>query len=238
MVELWRFVVLAPLLLGCDGSLLSGTELDRPAFHVSGVITGSALGGIAEPLAEPLAANQNLSFGILWIDPAQEGSGNSESGSELLLSRLDPQGQYTIDFLEAPPEHAVRWLSSSDGSVFALAFGEFVLFEDGDRDGRFRVGPVAEGSPMAAPDRYRGAAVQHVLLYVAQPLKTSEVPISALSGISSTQGYQLGNIDCYRPESPIVTRAGDVRVPIQMTEGSSSFPELRPCFRSHPSSAP
>jgi len=224
--------------LGCDGSLVAGSELDRPAFHVSGVITRSAdAANATEPLAEPLRAEEHLSFGVLWIDPAQENSANSASGSELLLSQIEPRGQYSIDVLEAPPDRVVRWLSSSDGSVFAFAFGEFVLFQDADHDGQFRIGPVAEGSPMSAPDHYRGAAAQHVLLYVAHPSVAGEIPIAELAGISGKQGYQLGSVDCSRPESPLVTNADNVAVPIQLTEASSSFPNLRPCFRSHPSSS-
>ena len=240
--------------IGCDGSLVTGADLDRPLLHGSGVITTSQ--DLNDSRPEPLAGETHLELGVLWVDPAQQGQPSVASSSDLLASAISADGKYTLDFRSPPPDAAIQWLDSSVGAgeppatsaaeavrnAFAFAFGELVLFDDLDGDGSFRVGSLTDGSPMLPPDEYRGMASSDVVLYVAHALPRGHNPLPELSDrITAVDGYHLGRVDCSDQTfataiKPFVSPADGSDTPIQIVPASSTFPDLRACLRSHPAS--
>lgn len=207
---------------GCGGPLLAGTTLDQPAFMVSGSI---------QPMSNAVVFDAPMSLGLLWIDPAQEGAGNWTSGADLVDGEIASDASFIMKLRGLPPTAAIRALAApSGGTPLAFAFAEIILYEDRDGDGRFAVGPLASGSPMIAPDLYRGMPNSAVLFYVAQPASSADVPLRELAEVVSKSGYSLANADCLDDNYVL----GDARTVITMVVPSSSFPDLRVCLRSQP----
>jgi hypothetical protein len=216
--------------ISCGDTLVPGSSLDKVEFSLHGVITLPS----AEVPAGP------LELGILWVDPAQAGNGNYVSGSELVSTTIEADGTYTLGLLGAPPAGAIRVLKSSaeGGTTVALAWGEIILYEDRNGDGTFAVGPLAEGSPMAVPDVYRGMPVDGVLLYFAETVAERDKVIPEIV-FPAKKGYHVGLVRCIQTDqSPAAPTAIYEAVPpsatINVTAPSFAFPDLRPCLRSQP----
>ena len=212
------------LLCSCGKPLVTGTTLDTPVFSISGDI-------------RPAPAGAQVKIGVLWVDPTQEpGSTNFVSGSELVDDQIGADGHYALDFYGPPPEAAIHWLKSADdsASVFALAWGEIVLYEDRDGDGTFEVGAVSDGSPMQSSDLYRGMALTHIVFYVEQPLAAEHITIPELAGIVVRPGYGLGRTTC-TVYSSRATYTNVDEPDLKLIEPSRFFPDLRECLKPHPS---
>jgi hypothetical protein len=206
--------------------------LDKLEFSFDGALT--------QPPAEEPAAP--FSLGLLWVDPAQTGKGNYVSGSELVRAEIKPDGTFTFGLLGPPPAGAVRALKSSTqgGPVFAFAWGEIALYEDRNSDGTFAVGPLTEGSPIVAPDVYRGMPTDRVLLYVAETLPMHEQVFPELE-FRATAGYHVGVIICLMNEqspavAPVIREVTPPSATITVVNESVAFPNLRSCLQSHPTS--
>jgi hypothetical protein len=174
------------------------------------------------------------------VDPAQEGKGNFVSGSELVKATIESDGTYTLGLLGPPPPEAVRALRSSapGGATFTFAWAEIILYEDRNADGTFAVGSLGQGSPMVAPDVYRGMPRDRVLLYVAETLRSDELVIPEFA-FATTKGYHLGVIFCWQnDQSPAVAPHVDEVTPpfagIDVVDPSFAFPNLRGCLQSQP----
>lgn len=207
--------------VGCGDALVDGAVLDEPVFTIEGTV-------------QPELPDESLRIGILWVDPAQVGDANVSSGGELLVERIDADGHFRLDLLAEPPPDAVRRLLVDEGGpAYALAWGELVLYEDRDGDGTFRAGPVAEGSPIAEPDVYRGMANSHLVVYVDEPLTAGDALIWALHQVITHPGYHLGRIAC--DSRPLVRRIEPpVEAMLNVVDATGTFPNLRSCLRSHP----
>jgi hypothetical protein len=219
-----RPIVLAlAFAIGCDEPLKHGEVLDGRIFSVRGTIS-------------PMPSNAALALGILWIDPAQVGEANAVSGSELVQASIDSNGGYAMHFYGPPPQAAVRWLRAAEDSdaVVGFAFGEFVLYEDRDQDGTFRVGSLAEGSPMVSSDVYRGLSSSRVLVYVAKPLSLSRSVMWGLGSLLETQGYQVGSGACRTSGYVWLNASSPEDVALESFDAASAFENPRDCMRSHP----
>jgi hypothetical protein len=223
-----RVCALAPLVVGC-GSLESGERLDRPTFSMKGTISPAP--------SDREVAPSDLRIGLLWIDPVPGEAGSWTSGRELVTASIGPDGTFTMDLRGLPPDAAVRALDVPGSTEhLAYAFSELVLYEDRDGDGRFNVGPLAEGSPMIGTDVYRGMPTTALLFYVRDPLPpdaSSQLP--ELMGVLGERGYHLGVVNCgtstvsaFEPAAAVLT----------LTPPSPLFPDLRRCLRSHPTEPP
>jgi hypothetical protein len=218
-----RLAVLGVLLsAGCGDGLVDGAALDQPLLSITGRI-------------EPAPSDPSLKLGIVWVDPAQQAPVNITSGDDLVSYEIAPDGTLALNVTRKPDSSAIRWLKfgANDGPELGLAWGEIVLYEDGDRDGAFGVGPAAERSPILAPDSYRGFARESVLLYVAQGFPPHVTPIAALEEVTHRHGYVLGRIVCRDPNrlSPIEVNL-EVPVSIELSPNPLlEFPaQLRDCW--------
>jgi hypothetical protein len=183
-----------------------------------------------------------LNLGLLWVDPAQGGKGNYVSGSELVSAAIERDGTYTLGLFGSPPTGAIRALKSSGqgGPVFTLAWAEIILYEDRNADGTFAVGPLAGGSPIVAPDVYRGMPSDRVLLYVAETVPPDQQVIPELM-VPAAKGYHLGLVRCLMNDQspavlPIIQKVTPPSATIEVVAPSFAFPNLRSCLRSHPTS--
>lgn len=216
-----RAVLALWAVVGCGQPIVSGAVLDRPQFSVRGKLV-------------PAEEWARLSLGLLWIDPSQQGRGNEVSASDLVKSEILPDGSYRFDLRGPPPPTMVRSLRDpATDQPFAFAWAEIVLYEDRNGDGSFAVGPLADRSPMVAPDVYRGMSPSVALVYVAQPLSDMSTPIPELGDITRRPGYQLASIIC--GDAASVRSATDpTKISLVVVPPTASFPDLRPCFRSQP----
>jgi hypothetical protein len=218
--------------VSCGDALVPGSSLDKLEFSLQGAIT--------EPPGEVSAAP--LRLGLLWVDPAQEGKGNYVSASELVRSKIEPDGTFTLGLVGPPPSGAIRALKSSPqgGPVLTFAWGEIILYEDRNTDGTFVVGSLAEGSPMVAPDVYRGMPTDRMLLYVAETLPPQQQVFPELE-FPVTKGYHLGVAFCRMNEqspavAPVIREVTPPSATITVVAESLAFPNLRSCLQSHPTS--
>ena len=216
----------------CGDALVPGSSLDKLEFLLDGMI--------ALPTDVSIGP---LRLGILWVDPAQAGKGNYVSGSELVRATIQPDGTYTLGVVGAPPAGAIRSLMSSTlgGPTLTLAWGEIILYEDGNADGTFAAGPLNEGSPIVAPDLYRGMPIDRVLLYFAETTPPHQQVLPELT-FPLTKGYHVGVIHCLPHDqspvvSPIIEEVTPPSATIEVIAPSTEFPNLRSCLRSHPTSA-
>lgn len=213
--------------ISCGDTLVPGSALDKLEFSLNGVLA-------------QLPDEAPLRLGLLWIDPAQEGKGNYVSGSELVSARIEPDGTYTLGLVGPPPRDALRALrfSMQGGPTFTFAWGEIILYEDRNADGTFAVGPLAAGSPMVAPDVYRGMPSTRVLLYVAETVPPNQHVMPELM-FAASKGYHVGWIRCLENEqspavSPIIDEVSPPTATIELVAPSIAFPNLRSCLQSHP----
>ncbi|HMI88731.1 MAG TPA: hypothetical protein VK550_31850 [Polyangiaceae bacterium] len=197
-------------------------------------------GAITQPPREISASP--LRLGLLWVDPAQEGKGNYVSGSELVRATIEPDGTFTLGLVGPPPSGAIRALKTSaqGGPVLTFAWGEIILYEDRNADGTFVVGPLTEGSPMVAPDVYRGMPTDRMLLYVAETLAPHQQVFPELE-FRATKGYHLGVALCRMNDqspavAPVIREVTPPSATITVVAESSAFPNLRSCIQSHPTS--
>jgi hypothetical protein len=218
--------------VSCGDTLVPGSSLDKLEFSFDGVLA-------ATPGDEP---GSPLRIGLLWVDPAQAGKGNYASGTELVRAEIQRDGTYTGGLLGPPPAEAIRSLKSSaqGGPLFTFAWGEIIVYEDRNADGTFAVGPLAEGSPIVAPDVYRGMPTDRALLYFSETIRPHEQVLSELT-FPANKGYHIGLIRCIEHEqSPEVSSTiQEVSPPgatIEVVAPSVGFPNLRSCLRSHPPS--
>jgi hypothetical protein len=206
---------------GCGDALVDGASLNEAVFAIEGTV-------------QPGLPEESLRVGIVWVDPAQAGAANVSSGGELLVDRIYADGTFALEFLAQPPSGAIRrLLADEDGPAYAIAWGELVLYEDRDGDRTFRVGALADGSPIAEPDVYRGMANSHLVVYVDEPLAVGHELIWGLHQVVTHRGYHLGRISC--DSRPLVRRIDPpVEAMLNVVEATSVFPDLRGCLRSHP----
>jgi hypothetical protein len=231
----------AALALSACGALKPGATLDQPVFSFAGIIAPESAHDV------PPRAGV-IDIGLLWIDPAQEGQGNWASGRELAASTIAPDGTFTVNLRGIPPAPAIRSLMAPGASApLSFAFGEIVLFEDGNGDGRFDVGALADGSPMVGPDLYRGMPRMAVLIYVADPTPAGAASPAELADIVGVPGYHIGDINCganttsEEPNQPADPDGGAPKPPLVtlvLGPPSRTFPDLRACLRSHPTPPP
>jgi hypothetical protein len=226
----YRLALCALAAISCGDTLVPGASLDKLEFSLNGVIVPSP----AELSDAP------LNLGLLWVDPAQQGKGNYVSGSELVSAAIEPDGTYTLGLFGPPPTRAIRALKTSaqGGPVFTFAWAEIILYEDRDADGTFAVGPLAEGSPIVAPDVYRGMPTDRVLLYVAEALPPGQQVIPELM-FEADKGYHVGLVSCLMNDQspavlPIIQEVTPPSATIEVGAPSFAFPNLRSCLRSHP----
>jgi hypothetical protein len=218
--------------ISCGDALVPGSSLDKLEFSLDGTITGLP----GELSTAPLR------LGLLWVDPAHAGKGNYVSGSDLVRAEIRPDGTYTLGLFGPPPAPAIRALKSSPrgGPTFAFAWGEIILYEDRNADGTFVVGPLAESSPIVAPDVYRGMPVDRVLLFFAETIPPHQQLIPELI-FPATKGYHVGLIRCLLNDqspavSPVIQDVTPPSATIEVVAPAPAFPNLRSCLQSHPTS--
>ena len=218
--------------VSCGDTLVPGSSLDKLEFSFDGVLT-------ATPRDEP---GSPLRLGLLWVDPAQAGKGNYASGPELVRAEIQSDGTYTVGLLGPPPAEAIRSLKSSaqGGPVFTFAWGEIIVYEDRDADGTFAVGRLAEGSPIVAPDVYRGMPTDRALLYFSETIRPHEQVLPELI-FPANKGYHVGLIRCLTHDqspdvSSIIQEVSPPGATIEVVAPSLAFPNLRSCLSSHPPS--
>jgi hypothetical protein len=217
-------------MVSCGDTLVPGSSLDKLEFSFDGMLTA------------PPEPGSPLRLGLLWVDPAQAGKGNYASGAELVHAEIEPDGTYTVGLLARPPAGAIRSLKSSaqGGPGFTFAWGEIIVYEDRNADGTFAVGPLAEGSPILAPDVYRGMPTDRALLYFSETIRPHEQVFPELI-FPANKGYHIGLIRCLEHhQSPAVSSViQEVSPPgatIEVVAPSLAFPNLRSCLSSHPPS--
>lgn len=218
-------------LVACGAPLVPGDLSQAPLASVEGTILGGDAAGLAPP---------RLHVTALWLDPLGERD-DVPSPPERARDTI-AGGRFVLDLLRPPPPGAVRRVASSTDparTAFAFAFAEIIAFEDGDGDGTFRVGPIADGSPIVAPDRYRGVSGSDVsgsvLIYVEQPRTDPSNPIPELDAILVLpRGYHHAAVRCIRPSEPELSPA-DATHPIEIEIGPAAvvLPEARVCLRAH-----
>jgi hypothetical protein len=216
-------------LAGCGPPLVPGDLSQAPLASVHGTIVGSDAAALVPP---------RLRLTALWIDPLGE---RDDVPSPPDRARDTVVGaSFVIDLLRPPPPGAVRRLASSTDptrTAFAFAFAEIIAFEDGDGDGTFRVGPIADGSPIVAPDLYRGVSggdvSGSVLIYVEEPRTDPSNPIPELDAILVLpRGYHHAAVRCIRPSEPEVSRADETHpVEVEVGPAAAVLPEMRVCLR-------
>ena len=223
--QIWRAGLLLVPLAGCGDPLTSASAYDVPLFTLRGDLN---------PAPEDLVAPR---VDLVWVDPV----GQSDDIPEPLLEtqlQLDGAG-YVFSIFAPPPATAVREIvDATTGAVAArFAFGEIVLYEDGDGDGTLRVTSLADGSAIVAPDVYWGASAQNVVIYIKTPWSATTKAPELLGLLSHEPGYHLGVIDCSAPDVPVtfITGNADARADISvLPNGTSQLPYVRDCLRSHP----
>jgi hypothetical protein len=210
----------------CGDGLIPGTELDKLGLHVEGSLLSDD---------GPFTLSGDAKLGILWIDPAQTANSAFVPSAELVKSRIGHDDTFALDVYGLPHEGAIAWLKSgaSGEHTFAFSWGEIVLYEDRDGDGTLRVGQLVEGSPIRGSDTYRGMPVDYALVYVARALPPEEVFLGFNPRITETPGYHLVHVDCDELE-PRIVPIDPAEARVDVVESTSTFPNLRPCLRSHP----
>jgi len=204
---------------GCGDPLVPGSSLNVPAFIAHGAIA-------------PYDESRSISIGILWADPAQASSTAHVSDAERLQADISADGTFSLEVFGTPPKNAVERLAADASSdAVAFAWGELILFEDRNADGRFRVDSLEHGALIAAPDQYAGTAEKHVLLYVEEPAEEG-TQIIGLARTLSVPGYVLGEVHC--GEAPYVVAVEPNTVSLVTVTATSLFPKQRQCFEAIP----
>jgi hypothetical protein len=216
-------------LAACGPPLVPGDLSQAPLASLQGTIVGGDAAGLAPP---------RLRVTALWIDPLGERDDLPSPPDRARDTVVD--ARFALDLLRPPPPGAVRRVASSTDpsrTAFAFAFAEIVAFEDGDGDGSFRVGPIADGSPIVAPDLYRGVSggdvSGSVLIYVEEPRTDPSNPIPELDAILVLpRGYHHAAVRCIRPSEPEVSPADETHpVEIEIGPAAAVLPETRVCLR-------
>jgi hypothetical protein len=144
------------------------------------------------------------------------------------------RGEFRVVVYGSPPQDMIASFESDawNGNPLTLAWAELVLFEDGNGDSSFEVGSLAQGSPIKAPDAYRGMSENDLLIYIADPLPPDAAIVQGLSqDITSKRGYHLARANCTPapPRFAEATKASELVV----IPATSRFPDLRACLHSH-----
>jgi hypothetical protein len=187
---------------GCGGPLVPTETYETPLLSFKAVLADTAEG----------ADTAQTRVGIVWVDPFALRDDLPQTPSGITVT---PAGERTfqVDLFAPPPEGAIHRLPDPDTQQVAVsfAFGEIVLFEDGDGDGTFAISSRDHGSLMFPPDAYNGAADNRAVIYVEKPAKPGALTGNVWRTLSEGPGYRLANINCNNGGPPTVgtLMAGD-----------------------------
>jgi hypothetical protein len=185
----------------------------------------------------PLAPHvQSPTVGVVWVDPAQL---RDDLAASHVRFEGSPDGTFNLKLFAAPLEALRRYPGDMPGEIeTSFAFGEVVLFDDRDGDGRFAVTPRTTGSEIVAPDMYIGAARRHVLIYVEKSFDGTAARFPELSPvIALPPGYHVALVSCtslgYAGLASITNPQKEVDI-LAIEPPSPTLPFARACLRSHP----
>jgi hypothetical protein len=173
----------------------------------------------------------------VWVDPLQVRDDRSQPAEGLRVVRRDRA--FTVDLFTPPPAGAVRRIRDpmTGGGAVDFAFGEIVVYADGDRDGTFALAPRSEGLSMRPPDEYAGSSPMFAVIYVETPARPDGPVDSSWSTLFEPPGYRLAKIDC-EPSvvtTTVATFTGDHRFDVILAdEASPDRIATRPCLSSAP----
>lgn len=171
----------------------------------------------------------HTSIGIVWVDPLALRDEIPQPPQDIKVTGPSDR-TYQVGLFAPPPEEAIRRLPDPSTGELAVsfAFGEIVLFDDGDGDGTFAISPLANGSLMFGPDAYRGMSDRRVVIYVEQPARPGALDGNVWKTLSEGPGYRLADILC----PAVVTLAPLDRFTNMTFEStpSAELPITRPCL--------
>ena len=172
--------------VGCGDPLASASSYEAPLLSFGPYV----------PDLFQVESLDGLSVGVVWVDPLQVRDDLPQPAEGLHVQRQDRA--FTVDVFTPPPSGAVRRIPDPMTGAVAVgfAFGEIVVYADGDGDGRFALAPRSEGLSIRPPDEYAGSTAADVVIYVETPARAGGPVDSSWHTLFEPPGYRLASIDC------------------------------------------
>jgi len=205
----------------CGDPLLSATASASPLF---------VLDGYVQPFPVDLSSPR---VSVVWVDPQLGSVPDVAAAPDTLGFTIDAEGAFRLQLFSPPPPTAGA-ASLSNGANAQFAWGEIVLYDDVAGVGSPPIGP---GNQLAAPDTYRGATPDSVLIYIDSMETNGTTALWPI--LSDPAGYHLGMVGCNTFSTPVIENSPnadgvDAIVTLQVVAPTSQLPYLRTCLQSHP----